>query len=74
VLELAAEAAHVSGARQYGRLAACLAGRAAAGQTREGRIRVLEGAVKTASAAGGGQVAIWFWSVIPSRPIRGGPR
>jgi hypothetical protein len=53
VLELAAEAAHVSEARQYARLAACLAGRAAAGQTREGRIRVLEGAVKTASSAGG---------------------
>jgi len=52
VLELAAEAAHVSGARQYAPLAAYLAGRAAAGQSREGRIRVIQGAIGAATRAG----------------------
>jgi hypothetical protein len=52
VLELAAESAHVSGARQYAPLAAYLAGRAAAGQSREGRIKVLQGAIGAATKAG----------------------
>lgn len=52
VLELAAEAAHASGARQYAPLATYLAGRAAAGQSREGRIRVLQGALSAATQAG----------------------
>lgn len=52
VLALAGEAAHVSGARQYAPLAAYLAGRAAAGQSREGRLRVLEGAIGAATRAG----------------------
>ena len=52
VLELAAEVAHVSGARQYAPLAAYLAGRAAAGQSREGRIRVIQGAIGAATQAG----------------------
>ncbi len=52
VLDLAAEVAHVSGARQYAPLATYLAGRAAAGLSREGRIKVLETAVKAATAAG----------------------
>ncbi|MFZ0168945.1 MAG: DUF6457 domain-containing protein [Candidatus Dormiibacterota bacterium] len=52
VLELAAEAAHVSGARQYAPLATYLAGRAAAGQSREGRSKVLQGAIGAATQAG----------------------
>ncbi|MGH7640045.1 MAG: DUF6457 domain-containing protein [Candidatus Dormibacteria bacterium] len=52
VLDLAAEAAHASGARQYAPLATYLAGRAAAGQSREGRIKVLRGAVEAAKGAG----------------------
>ncbi|MGH7608500.1 MAG: DUF6457 domain-containing protein [Candidatus Dormibacteria bacterium] len=60
VLDLAAEAAHVTGARQYAPLAAYLAGRAAAGQSREGRLRVLEGAIKAAAQAGaaGGELGL----------------
>jgi hypothetical protein len=52
VLDLAAESAHVSGARQYAPLAAYLAGRAAAGQSREGRIKVIQGAIGAATKAG----------------------
>lgn len=52
VLDLAGEAAHTSGARQFAPLAAYLAGRAAAGLSRNGRLRVLEQA-KTAAAAAG---------------------
>ncbi len=52
VLELAGEAAHTSGARQYAPLAAYLAGRAAAGMAKEGRLRVLEEARRAAAAAG----------------------
>ncbi|MHB1522586.1 MAG: DUF6457 domain-containing protein [Candidatus Dormibacteria bacterium] len=52
VLKLAGETAHISGARQYAPLAAYLAGRAAAGLSREGRLRVLELAVSSAAAAG----------------------
>jgi hypothetical protein len=52
VLKLAGEAAHTSGARPYAPLAAYLAGRAAAGLSREGRLRVLELAVSSAVAAG----------------------
>ncbi len=52
VLELAGEAAHTSGARQFAPLAAYLAGREAAGQSRDGRVRVLEQAKLAAGAAG----------------------
>ncbi|MHB1639904.1 MAG: DUF6457 domain-containing protein [Candidatus Dormibacteria bacterium] len=52
VLDLAGEAAHTSGARQYAPLAAYLAGRAAAGMAREGRLRVLETARQAAADAG----------------------
>jgi hypothetical protein len=52
VLKLAGKAAHTSGARPYAPLAAYLAGRAAAGLSREGRLRVLELAVSSAVAAG----------------------
>jgi hypothetical protein len=52
VLELAAESAHTSGARQYAPLAAYLAGRAAAGQSREGRLKVLQEAIAAAAQAG----------------------
>ena len=52
VLELAGEAAHTSGARQFAPLAAYLAGRAAAGLSRDGRLRVLEEAKAAAAAAG----------------------
>ncbi len=52
VLDLASEAAHTSGARQYAPLAAYLAGRAAAGLAREGRLRVLETARQAAAGAG----------------------
>ncbi|MGH7611794.1 MAG: DUF6457 domain-containing protein [Candidatus Dormibacteria bacterium] len=53
VLDLAAQAAHTTGSRPYAPLAAYLAGRAAAGQSREGRLRVLEGAIKAVDEAGG---------------------
>ena len=52
VLELAGEAAHTSGARQFAPLAAYLAGRAAAGMAREGRLKVLQAAKEAAAAAG----------------------
>ena len=52
VLKLAGEAAHTSGARQFAPLAAYLAGRAAAGLSHEGRLRVLEQAVVGAVSAG----------------------
>ncbi len=52
VLELAGEPAHTSGARQYAPLAAYLAGRAAAGMAREGRLKVLESARQAAASAG----------------------
>ncbi|MHB8393337.1 MAG: DUF6457 domain-containing protein [Candidatus Dormibacteria bacterium] len=52
VLELAGEAAHTSGARQYAPLAAYLAGRAAAGMAKEGRLKVLEAAKLAAAEAG----------------------
>ncbi|MGH7667786.1 MAG: DUF6457 domain-containing protein [Candidatus Dormibacteria bacterium] len=52
VLDLAAEVAHTSGARQYAPLATYLAGRAAAGQSREGRLKVLQSAVGAAGTAG----------------------
>ena len=52
VLKLAGESAHTSGARQYAPLAAYLAGRAAAGLSREGRLRMLELAIGSAAAAG----------------------
>jgi hypothetical protein len=52
VLELASEAAHTSGARQLAPIAAYLAGRAAAGMARDGRLRVLEEAKSAAAAAG----------------------
>lgn len=52
VLKLAGETAHTSGARQFAPLAAYLAGRAAAGQAKDGRVRVLERAVHAAGAAG----------------------
>jgi hypothetical protein len=60
VLELAAEAAHISGARQYAPLATYLAGRAAAGQSREGRTKVLQGAIGAATQAGaaGGELGV----------------
>jgi hypothetical protein len=53
VLDLASEAAHTSGQRQFAPIAAYLAGRAAAGMAREGRLRVLEEAKSSAAAAGG---------------------
>jgi len=52
VLDLAGAAAHTSGARQFAPLAAYLAGRAAAGQSRDGRRLVLERARAAAAAAG----------------------
>ena len=52
VLELAGEAAHTSGARQFAPLAAYLAGRAAAGMAREGRLKALQAAKDAAAAAG----------------------
>ncbi|MHB1525351.1 MAG: DUF6457 domain-containing protein [Candidatus Dormibacteria bacterium] len=52
VLELASEAAHTSGARQFAPLATYLAGRAAAGLSRDGRLRVLNEAKAAAAAAG----------------------
>ncbi len=52
VLKLAGEAAHTSGARQFAPLAAYLAGLAAAGQSREGRLKVLTEAAGAAAAAG----------------------
>lgn len=52
VLRLAGDAAHASGARQFAPLAAYLAGRASAGLSREGRLRVLEQATTAAGAAG----------------------
>ncbi len=60
VLDLAAEAAHVSGARPYAPLAAYLAGRAAAGQSRDGRLRVLQLAISSATKAGpaGGELGL----------------
>jgi hypothetical protein len=60
VLELAAEAAHTSGARQLAPIAAYLAGRAAAGMDREGRLRVLGEAKSAAAAAGsaGGELEL----------------
>ena len=55
-----AEAAHISGARQYAPLATYLAGRAAAGQSREGRTKVLQGAIGAATQAGaaGGELGV----------------
>ncbi len=52
VLELASEAAHASGARQFAPLATYLAGRAAAGLSRQGRLRVLDEAKAAAATAG----------------------
>ncbi|HUY54668.1 MAG TPA: DUF6457 domain-containing protein [Candidatus Nanopelagicaceae bacterium] len=52
VLDLAGEAAHTSGARQFAPLAAYLAGRAAAGLSQNERLQVLEQAKRAAAAAG----------------------
>ena len=69
VLELAAESAHTSGARQYAPLAAYLAGRAAAGQSREGRLKVLQEAIAAPAWAA---AAMASWSTL-RRPSRDWP-
>lgn len=52
ILDLAGDVAHTSGARQFAPLAAYLAGRAAAGLSREGRLKVLQEARSAALSAG----------------------
>lgn len=52
VWRLAPEPAPLTGTRQCAPLATCLNGRAAAGQSREGPIRLLEVTVKVATTAG----------------------
>ncbi len=52
VLDLDGDVAHTSGARQFAPLAAYLAGRAAAGLAREGRLKVLREARSAVVSAG----------------------